>query len=251
MKPGLLSVTFRNLSTREIISLANRSKLRGIEWGGDVHVPPSDTANASEVGRATRDAGMEVSAYGSYYRLGHEDSGPIEAVLETARALETDIVRIWTGKAGSDTAGPAYREIVAKDGRRVAELAEQAGIRIACEWHANTLTDTADSAEELFKAVDHPNFLTFWQPRNLQPPEFGLADMDTALPRLIGLHVFHWDRLTRERLPLEEGSTDWKAYLVKASPCGDLFASLEFVANDDPERMVADAATLREWLSQV
>ena len=251
MKSGLLSVTFRNLSTREIISLANRSELQGIEWGGDVHVPPSDTANAIVVGKATRDAGMEVSAYGSYYRLGHEDSGPIEAVLEVARALETDTVRIWTGKEGSDKASSEYRQRIAQDGRRVAELAAQAGIRIACEWHANTLTDTAASAEELFTAVDHPNFLTFWQPRNLQPTEFSLAEMDTALPRLIGLHVFHWDPVTRDRLPLDQGSSAWKVYLAKASQCGDLFASLEFVANDDPERMVADAATLREWLSGI
>ena len=75
--------------------------------------------------------------------------------------------------------------------------------------------------------------------------------MDTALPRLIGLHVFHWDGKTRERLPLVDGSEAWAAYLAKAPKCGDLFASLEFVADDDPENMVADAATLREWLARV
>lgn len=250
MKPGLLSVTFRNLSAREIISLARSAGLAGIEWGGDVHVPPDNIALAVEVGRMTREAGLDVSAYGSYYRLGHEDSGPAEAIIGTTRALETNIVRVWAGKEGSDAASPEYRQRVARDGRRVAELAEQAGVRIACEWHANTLTDTADSAERLFQAVDHPNFLTFWQPRNLQSTEFSLADMDAALPRLIGLHVFHWDGTTRERLPLENGSEAWAAYLAKASICGDLFASLEFVADDDPERMVADAAILREWLSR-
>jgi sugar phosphate isomerase/epimerase len=251
MKPGLLSVTFRNLSTRTIISLARRAGLVGIEWGGDVHVPPDDIARAIEVGQMTREAGLDVSAYGSYYRLGHEDSGPAEAILETARALEADIVRVWAGREGSDSASPEYRERVARDGRRFAELAERAGVRIACEWHGHTLTDTADSASRLFKAVDHPNFLTFWQPRNGQPTEICLADMDTALPRLIGLHVFHWDWATRERLPLESGFRAWDAYLAKASIRGDLFASLEFVADDDPERMVADATTLREWLSRI
>jgi 3-dehydroshikimate dehydratase len=250
MKPGLLSVTFRNLSARRIISLARRAGLVGIEWGSDVHVPSDNIALAVETGQMTREAGLDVSAYGSYYRLGHEDSGPAEAILETARALETGIVRIWAGKEGSDTASPEYRQRVARDGRRVAELAEQAGLRIACEWHGNTLTDTADSAERLFKAVDHPNFLTFWQPRNGQSIETCLADMDTALPRLIGLHVFHWNRATGERLTLESGSEAWAAYLAKASKCGDLYASLEFVADDDPERMAADAAILREWLSR-
>lgn len=249
MKPGLLSVTFRKLSPQEIIDLVQKAGLVGIEWGGDVHVPPTDLPNATAIGRATRDAGLEVSAYGSYYRLGHEDSGPIEAILETTRALGTDIVRVWTGKEPSETASPDYRATVAADGRRVAELAEKAGVRIACEWHANTLTDTAVSGAELFQAVDHPNFLTFWQPRNYQSTAYSLADMETALPRLIGLHVFQWDQVTRDRLSLAEGAEAWRAYLAKASPCGEMFASLEFVADDSPERMMADAATLKTWLA--
>jgi sugar phosphate isomerase/epimerase len=249
MKPGLLSVTFRQLSPQEIIALVQEAGLIGIEWGGDVHVPPTDLPNATAIGKATRDAGLEVSAYGSYYRLGHEDSGPFEAVLETTRALGTDIVRVWTGKEASESADPAYRAAVATDGRRVAELAEKAGVRIACEWHANTLTDTAASAAELFEAVDHPNFLTFWQPRNYQSTAFSLADMETALPRLIGLHVFHWDQVTRDRLTLAEGEEAWRAYLAKALTCGEMFASLEFVADDSPERFLADAATLKAWLA--
>jgi len=251
VKPGLLSVTFRQLSTREIITLARRAELAGIEWGGDLHVPPGDIDRALEVGRMTREAGLKVSAYGSYYQLGTRDPGPIEAVIETARALETDIVRIWAGKIASDAAGPEYRQRLASDGHRVAALAEQAGIRIACEWHAQTLADTADSAQKLFEEVDHPNFLTFWQPRNGQSTEACLADMETALPRLIGLHVFHWNWTTRERLTLESGTPAWLAYLARASKCGDIFASLEFVADDDPERMLADAATLRGWLSRL
>jgi len=248
MKTGLLSVTFRNLSTAEIIALTVKAGLDSIEWGGDVHVPPTDAANAIEVGRATREAGLAVSAYGSYYRLGHEDTGPFEAILETARNLGTDIIRVWTGKKASDEADADYRKKVATDGQRVAELAGQAGVRIACEWHAQTLTDTAESAAALFQDVDHPNFLTFWQPRNFQSTAFSLADMDTALPRLIGLHVFHWHQQTRERLPLADGAEPWAAYLAKTSPTGDLYASLEFVANDDPEQMLTDAATLKSWL---
>ena len=97
--------------------------------------------------------------------------------------------------------------------------------------------------------VAHPNFLTFWQPRNYQSTAFSLADMETALSRLIGLHVFHWDEVTRDRLSLDVGADAWKAYLTQASPRGEMFASLEFVANDDPERFLADAATLKTWLA--
>ncbi len=36
----------------------------------------------------TLDAGILIPSYGSYYRVGHEETGPFEAVLETAVALE-------------------------------------------------------------------------------------------------------------------------------------------------------------------
>ncbi|MEZ5277434.1 MAG: TIM barrel protein [Opitutaceae bacterium] len=251
MKPGLLSVTFRQLPPQEIIVLANKAGLEGIEWGGDIHVPHDRPDIASAIGRRTLEAGLEISAYGSYYRLGDPASGPIEGVLETALALQTGIVRVWAGRKGYDDSDQAEREAVADDGRTIARLARQAGLRIACEWHSQTLTDSAESAAELFDTVNDPDFLTFWQPRNFQDEVTNLHDMATALPRLAGLHVFNWDIRTRARLPLSEGETAWKAYLNKAKVRGSIFASLEFVAGDDPMQMVEDAATLRRWLSEI
>ena len=37
--PGLVSVTFRKLSPEEIVQLVVSSGLKGIEWGGDIHLP--------------------------------------------------------------------------------------------------------------------------------------------------------------------------------------------------------------------
>lgn len=251
MKSGLLSITFRKLDPDAVIELARAAGLESIEWGGDIHVPPGKPEEAAAIGRRTREAGLSISAYGSYYRLGHPDTGPIEAVLETARALETGVVRVWAGRKGSDEADPAERVAVEEDARNACRLAADAGLKIACEWHANTLTDTAASATSLFAAVDEPNFVTLWQPRNYQNTEFNLVDMEAALPRLVGLHVFHWDLKTRARLPLVEGTTPWKAYLAKASTAEPLSASLEFVADDSPERMLEDVVTLKRWLSEI
>ncbi len=42
ISPGLVSVTYRALPPAEIIALTAAAGLKGIEWAGDVHVPPND-----------------------------------------------------------------------------------------------------------------------------------------------------------------------------------------------------------------
>jgi sugar phosphate isomerase/epimerase len=185
-------VTFRRLASEEVVRWAAEARLAGIEWGGDIHVPPGDLAAARRAADLTRAAGLEVASYGSYYRLGQEPPDLFARVLETAIALGAPIIRVWAGRLGSDNADAAFRAAVADDGRRIADMAAAKGLRIATEWHGNTLTDTAASASALFNAVGHPAFRTYWQPRSNLPPEECLRDLHAALPRLAGLHVFHW-----------------------------------------------------------
>ena len=250
IRAGLVSVTFRKLTPREVVSWAARAGLAGVEWGGDIHVPHGRTETAQQVAAMTRDAGLTVSSYGSYYRLGHEPE-QFAQVLETAIALGAPIIRVWPGRVASGKADSAYRAQVAEDGRRVAQMADRSGIRIACEWHGNTLTDTAESARSLFDAVEHAAFGTYWQPHGHMSVQDCLLDMEAALPRLVGLHVAHCDSQTGRRLDLSSGRSIWKSYLAKAKEAGDLFALLEFVRDDDPAQMVEDAAALREWLDEV
>lgn len=39
---GLTSISFRGKTCTEVIGLAKKAGLDGIEWGGDVHVPPEN-----------------------------------------------------------------------------------------------------------------------------------------------------------------------------------------------------------------
>ena len=69
MRPtGLLSVTFRSLPFERIIDLTVQAGLDGIEWGGDVHVPPGELKLAERIGQAARGAGLVNFSYGSYWR---------------------------------------------------------------------------------------------------------------------------------------------------------------------------------------
>jgi sugar phosphate isomerase/epimerase len=251
-RPGLASVTFRQLPALEIIRLGSRAGIEGIEWGGDVHVPPGRLDLAREVRMATEQAGLEVAAYGSYYRAGsgEEAFGP---VLETAVELGAPMIRIWAGAKGSAETSAEGRREVAGDLRRICDLAAKANRLVTCEWHGGTLTDTAASANDLLEAAAHPALRTYWQPRTRGERAAGLREMDVALPLLGGLHVFHWHLQTAERLPLAEGEGGWLAYLNKAANApgsGPLFASIEFVRGGNPAQFLDDAETLRSWLSK-
>ena len=92
--PGLVSVTFRALSPAEICRLCERAKLRCIEWGGDVHVPP-DGRSAPEVRRMSADAGLEICAYGSYFRVG-DSMDSLLRCMDAACALGAPLMRIWS-----------------------------------------------------------------------------------------------------------------------------------------------------------
>jgi sugar phosphate isomerase/epimerase len=247
---GLTSVTFRKLPCSEIIRLAAEAHLDGIEWGGDVHVPPGDTDKARRIAAQTRDAGLKNPSYGSYYRLGVSPKEDGDRVLDSAVALGASIVRVWAGNIGSADATDAFRIAVTKDAQEMTERAASQGLRIACEWHGGTLTDTLESAQRLLTAVDHPVFGTYWQPRNGQPVESRLSDLRIIAPRLMGVHVFHWGA-NGERQPLEDGKALWQPCLREIARVGlpPLFAHLEFVPNDDSRQFRDDAATLRQWIT--
>lgn len=242
---GLVSVTFRKLMPEQIIDLVRRAGLDGIEWGGDVHVPHGDLAKAIEVGRRTRDAGICISAYGSYYRVGSEEGESFQTVLETARQLGAPVVRVWAGMRGSAETNRKERERVVAVCRQIAEEASEANVVVACEYHGGTLTDANESALRLLGEVNHPNFRSYWQPRSGDGMEGWVAGLEGILPFLGNLHVFHWTELGR--LPLSAGRERWRTFLEVARRAdGDRFASLEFVRADSIDAFVEDAKVLKE-----
>ncbi|MGB3374337.1 MAG: sugar phosphate isomerase/epimerase, partial [Microbacterium sp.] len=64
------------------------------------------------------------------------------------------------------------------------------------------------------------------------------------------VHVFSWWPRA-ERLRLHERDALWRALFAAASavPAPPRDALLEFVPDDDPALLVAEAATLRGWLA--
>jgi sugar phosphate isomerase/epimerase len=245
---GLVTITFRKLSPREVVELAGECGLIALEWGGDVHVPPGDVANAREVARLTADAGLSVHAYGSYVRLGEDDAATFPPVIETAAALGAPSIRVWAGRRGSAAADSDYRRRVVDATVAFAEIARRSGIDVCYEFHRDTLTDTDESAVDLLRATE---IRSLWQPPHERTLEQNLASLRTMLPWLGHVHVFHWPT-PGERVPLADGAERWRAYLkLLKQERREVPLLLEFVRGDDPDQLRADAATLRGWIAEL
>ena len=251
MKPGILSITFRKISPQQIIDLCVENRLQTIEWGGDVPVPHGDLAVAGDVGRSTRRHGLDVAAYGSYYKLAASpaDGLKFSSVLDTAVSLETKAIRVWAGNRGSALADAAARQAVVNDALRCADLAAEKRIQICYEFHGGTLTDTVESACDLLAATEHPFIKTLWQPTIGASREECLAELRLMAPRLHHVHAFHWWPDYSHRYPLREGADCWSAYVSELRALGcDPDILLEFVVGDDPASLPDDARFLNELL---
>jgi len=254
IRTGLVSVTFRNLSPADIVALVAGAGLDAVEWGGDVHVPHGDLETATDVGRLTREAGLEVCSYGSYYRAFESPTEGLsfETVLRTADALGAPMVRVWAGRRGSAEADVEYRDRVVEDLRRIGAAAGNKGIGISIEYHGHSLTDTNESADRLIREVDHPNVWLYWQPRIGADEAECLAGLEAVRDRVSNLHVYYWDVRDEkhERYPLANGAAVWAKYLDAMRATGrDHYALIEFVADDSSEQFLRDAAALTEWLA--
>ncbi|MFW6217682.1 MAG: sugar phosphate isomerase/epimerase family protein [Verrucomicrobiota bacterium] len=251
MKSGLCSISFRKHSVDEVIELAKSAGIEGIEWGGDVHVPPGDLELARRVREKTEAAGLEVCSYGSYYKC-TDETEPFADVLDSARELGAPVIRLWAGAKGSAEATEDDRRDIAERLRRAVLSAAESNITVALEYHGGTLTDTQESAHRLLQEVGLPDLKLYWQPRTGGEFKDDIPELEAALPVLAHVHCFHWGPGGwKDRRPLLEGTDDWKTYLEIIRQAEDeRFIILEFIKDDSPEQLREDARVLRALLAE-
>lgn len=241
---GLTSVTFRELSAAEVLCLAKEAGLAGLEWGGDIHLPPERPELAEELARRTAQAGLRSLSYGSYHRLCQ--GMDFQPVLKAAARLGAPNIRIWAGDRSPAQADAAYRAQAARELEALCRQAAGEGIRISLEYHRQTLTETLESALELLKQAGAENLRSYWQPNPDLSHEANCRELEGIRPWLSGVHVFQWEP-GNIRHPLEEGRPQWSEYVSLAGR--DCPYLLEFVKDDSPEQLLRDASALLELLA--
>lgn len=259
LRSGLVSITFRNMSSESVIQTAKKAHLEGIEWGGDIHCPHGDKEIAYKVGQMTRENGLEVTSYGSYYRVGVSEKKGLSFtdVLSSAKGLGTDLIRVWAGESGPNRMSAEDGKIFINDCRRICHMAKEEGIKICFEHHQNTATEYNFTLLLLTEALaDIDNLLFHWQPPVGMAHELCLDGLKLLIEKkkLAHIHTFSWDLKNGEivRVPLAAHSKQWNDYLMTSSnDKQDHFALLEFVNHDSVDELYKDSETLHQILSRI
>jgi len=241
MERGMLSITFRNKSPEEIIELVKKSGLSAIEWGGDIHVPHGDVATAKRVGELTREAGLNIGAYGSYYNCLPDDVS-FDDVLASARALGAKVIRVWAGTKNFDVASEEEREQIYSALRYAVEQSAKYGITVATELHINTLTDKPDGLIKMLDSV--PGLKTYWQQSSYKlTPDEECEVIKRLGKSIVNAHINYW--VDGVQHPLAEISDRLAKYIPALEQFTDAHAfMIEFVKDANVEQFFEDAKVL-------
>jgi len=254
IKSGVCSVTFRDKEPKEIIEIVSKAGIQSIEWGSDVHVKAGDVKTAQKVREWSEDAGVDVSSYGSYYRLGmNHDVAPY---LESAKALGARQIRIWGGLNPSSYMSFDVRLELIREAKEISRMAAAYGISLSTECHSGTVTDIPESLLYFMYEVNEPNFCSYWQELLHIQEERQLHSLKTLYSsgKLTNLHVYQFDnmKMQRKQTLLREGRDKWmERLMVFKSDIQTRYAILEFVKDGDLESFIDDAKVLTEIIEKV
>ena len=238
-KLGLVSISFRNHTPREILEEMKACGLRYIEWGSDVHAPAN---KAEEIAALTKDFGIECCSYGTYFHLGTTPLEELETYIAAAKTLGTNILRLWCGNKNSQDYTEEERQTLFSICKEAALIAERSAAVLCMECHNNTYTNTKESAYRLMQAVESKNFRMYWQPNQYRTEGENLEYATLLAPYTEHLHVFNWE--TTEKYPLREAAAQWKKYL--ACFPDERYCLLEFMPDDRLTSLQEEARALRE-----
>lgn len=230
MQTGLCSISSKDRSLPEIIDLAAAVGFDGIEiW--ENHLGEDRTAPA-EARRLASEAGLSVSALGSYLRPGTEDfEDDLDAVLDTAETLETGLVRVWAGEQEYGDHDESHWDDVVADLRRCADAAADRGLELTVEKHAWTLAYTAEGCLELLEEVDAENVGINWDPK----VDAG-EDIEEVLDRLAPVvnHVHVSGSVPgSDEAPLRAAYPSLERWLDRLATAGfDGYVDLEFTPDE-------------------
>lgn len=165
--------------------------------------------------------------------------------------MDVPIVRVCAGNQGSEDACTSYFTRVCDDAVSITDAAAARGVKVAFEFPGGTLADTPDSAGKLYEVLNHQNIYALWQPLPTLDRAHQDKSLDVVLPRLAHVHVYHWvPGLVLERKPLADGLSAWLAWIERIAKSGQPHDYLlEFVPDNDPTLLTADATALRALLA--
>ncbi len=198
MKIGFTSTSFRQLkSIEKIVKIASESGADCIEWGGDIHIKDTDTAKRAK--KLCDDAGIMISSYGSYYRVGSKNADEWKNICDIANALGAKSIRVWLGTNDSEITDEAAYKLLVEDGKKICTVAKEYNLIVCPECHDNTFNNSTDAFLKIRQDIDCDNFRTYFQSR-YKRMEYDLDRIERTLPYIESVHISYSEQ-SREQFP--------------------------------------------------
>ena len=237
-KTGLVSVSFRKYSPKEILTAMNKAGLLFIEWGSDFHCPPD---KANDIAKLQKEFDITCCSYGTYFKIGVTPTDEIYDYISAAKILGTDILRLWCGNKNSEDYSQKEKEELFSECKTLAKIAKENGVTLCMECHIKTYTNTKESALQLMQTVDSEHFKMYWQPNQYNSENENIEYAKLLSPYTDHIHVFNWKQ--KEKYPLIQAKDIWKEYLKHFK---DKILLLEFMPDGKIESLKTEADALRE-----
>lgn len=237
---GLVSISFRQLSPRQLAALCARNHLRWIEWGSDIHAPYCDTLRLTEIIALQEEFHLQCSSYGTYFKLGQDDTQELRRYIHAAKSLGTHILRLWCGSKNYEDMTLEERARILSESKKAAAIAEEAQVVLCLECHNNTFTNCLEGARTLMESVNSPAFRMYWQPNQFHDLEWNLEYARNIGKYTEIIHVFNWEG--HNKYPLADACAIWTQYLACFDGRQKLL--LEFMPDNLPESLETEAGSL-------
>ncbi len=240
---GVVSVSFRDHTPKEIAEAARDAGLSCIEWGSDIHAPCREVEKIKEIVSVQDAYGIKCSSYGTYFTLGETPIDELKYYIEAAKILGTDILRLWCGTKCGNEYSPEARQALIEESVKAAEIAKGEGATLCMECHPFTFTEILSDTLELMKKVNSPNFGMYWQPFQMKKTvEDNLTYAEAISEYVRHIHVYQWKG--ELHLSLNEGIGEWQRYLEKFTTPRTLL--LEFMPDGKITTLKGEAEALRK-----
>ncbi len=216
MKIGFTTTSLRQIKDIEkIVDFAARAGAECIEWGGDIHVTDTETANHAKT--LCEAAGINTLIYGSYYRVGDNDRAEWKRICEISSSLGAESVRVWLGRTDSElTDEKTYAGLLA-DISHICRIADEYGIKVCCECHGNTYNNNTDAFLKIRADADCGNFGTYFQSL-YKKEEYDIDRIERTFPFIDSVHISYFEQV-REQFPNYNGKYI-DSLLEKLIQCG-------------------------------
>ena len=199
MQIGFTSTSFRQIKNIEkIVKIASHSGADCIEWGGDIHIKDVQTAKRAK--KLCDDAGIIISSYGSYYRVGSKNADEWKNICEIANALCAESIRVWLGTKDSELTDIETYKALVEDAKSICAVAKEYDLTVCPECHDNTYNNNTDAFLKINKDIGLDNFKTYFQSR-YKRMEYDLDRIERTMPYIESVHISYSEQ-AREQFPI-------------------------------------------------